>query len=143
MFTWIQNNWPAISVIGTSVACAGALIGWHYVSMIPEANAELWRVLGISCFLTGMTILYLIPQDGWGRRKRSLLDRPLPILASFVWPMFIGTWNVLWDIPNWIASEECTALSTKGYNYVWRDGICYTPEQWQQQLCDKHPTMCK
>ena len=130
MITWIQNNWPAISIVSTSVAFAGALIGWHYVSQIPEARTELWGIFGFSCVITAMTITWITSQTQWNwhsMSKASLLDQPLPILASFVWPMFIGTWSILRDIPGYIAAQECTALSTKGNNYVWRDGICYTP----------------
>lgn len=143
MFTWIRNNWPAISVIGTSVAFAGALIGWHFVSLIPELSGDLGAIFTISLGFTAMTIAYFLLQDDWRWRHLSLLDRPLPILASFVFPMFLGTWNILLDIPEYLSMKECRAKSTPGYSYVWRDDYCHTPQEWKRKLCDQTPSLCE
>jgi hypothetical protein len=142
MFVWIQKNWKPISIIGTSVAFAGALIGWHFVSQIPEARKDLLGLIVMSGVITGVTITsYLLMEQGWGR-KISLLDRPLPILASFVFPMFAGTWSILWDIPDYLNKKECIARPTEGQPYLWRRSHCYTPEEWEIELCKKHPTYC-
>jgi hypothetical protein len=141
MFVWIQKNWQPISIIGTTVAFAGALIGWHFVSQIPEARIDLFGIFVMSCVITALTITsYLFMEDRW--QKVSLLDRPLPILASFVFPMFAGTWSILWDIPDYLSKQECVARSTAGQSHLWRNGHCYTPEKWRLELCEKHPTYC-
>lgn len=143
MFTWIQNNWNSISIIGTSVAFAGALIGWHFVSQIPEARKDLWGIFLMASILTGITISgYLLGEKSWHNINLSLLDRPLPILASFVFPVFLGTWSILWDIPEYLKRKECVALSTAGQTHLWRNGHCYTPAEWKLKLCEKHPTYC-
>ena len=142
MFAWIQKNWQPISIIGTSVAFAGALIGWHFVSQIPEARTDLFGIFVVSCIVTGLTIAsYLLREKDWGR-KISLLDRPLPLLVSFVVPMFLGTWSILWDIPDYLSNKDCVARSTEGQTYLWRDGQCYTPAEWKLKLCENHPTYC-
>jgi len=144
MLSWIQAHKKDIGVVATSVAFAGALIGWHYVSLIPGTAEDIQMLFAFSCLTTALTIGFYwtnISSD-WNWRKTSLLDKPLPILAAFVWPMFIGTWNILWDVHDYLGRKECRALSTKGYNYVWRDGVCHTPEEWKLRLCDLHPTTC-
>jgi hypothetical protein len=146
MLSWIPEHSKEIAVVATSVACAGALIGWYYLSQIPELKEDIVVIFTISCFTAGMVVLYHWMSDDWDwktRRKPSLLDRPLPILAGFVWPMFMGTWNILLDIPDYLSSKECTSRSSPGYNWVWRDGICYSPTQWKESLCEKHPTYCE
>jgi hypothetical protein len=142
MFVWIQKNWQSISIIGTSVAFAGALIGWHFISQIPEARKDLLGIVIISGLITGLTIAsYLLGEKEW-ERNLSLLDRPLPILASFVFPMFLGTWSILWDIPGFLNKKECLTRPTEGQPYLWRNGQCYTPAEWKLILCEKHPTYC-
>lgn len=145
MLSWIPENSKNISVVATSVAFAGALIGWHYVSKIPELKNDLVGLFLISCLTTGMAVLYFWMNNEWDWRtmtKVSLLDRPLPLLAAFVWPMFIGTWNILLDIPDYLNQKDCRAKSTPGKSWVWRDGVCYSPAQWKARLCEKHPTYC-
>tara|TARA_R110000751_G_scaffold191292_2_gene297000 strand:- start:84 stop:515 length:432 start_codon:yes stop_codon:yes gene_type:complete len=142
MIGWITDNWKTIGVVGTSVAFAGALIGWHYVSLIPEASGDLKGLFAMSCIFTGFTITYFLMRDDWRWKQISIMDRPLPVLASFVIPMFLGTWQILWNIPEYLLKKECNSKSTYGNSYVWRDDYCWTPEEWRLRICEKHPTTC-
>lgn len=142
MFTWIQKNWKSISIIGTSVAFAGALIGWHFVFQIPEARNDLFGIFAMSSIITGLTVIGYLSFQEDRYHKTSLLDHPLPLLASFVFPMFLGTWSILRDIPNYLSNKDCVALSTAGQSHLWRNGQCYTPAEWKLKLCEKHPTYC-